>query len=188
MYTIVQLQYCFEISLIPLLRYVQSVLHFIGCIFGRDKYFLMQEKTDFQRTLPVTTDILIKNEIISILIENRKIIFHAVQSPVFLPFTYFHAVESCFVRRRRRVLRRRVLRRRVLRRRVLRRRVLRRRVLRRRVLHRRVRTPSSLRIVINISMSRLDWLLHVPTTKWILLKTFNHKSFDAGLPADFKKS
>ena len=45
--------------------------------------FLNVIKTDFQRTLLVRTDILIKNEIISILIENRKIIFHAVESCFF---------------------------------------------------------------------------------------------------------
>ena len=79
MYAIVKLQNCVEISLIPItLYYVQSVLHFNGCIFGRDVM-----KTDFQRTLPVTTDILIKNEIRSILIENREIIFHAVESCFF---------------------------------------------------------------------------------------------------------
>ena len=76
MYTIVQLQYCFEISLIPLTLCSVSVTITFHWLYLRSRsifqLFLGVIKTDFQRTLPVTTDILIKNEIKSILIENLK--------------------------------------------------------------------------------------------------------------------
>ena len=92
MYTIVQLQYCFEISLIPLTLCSVSVTITFHWLYLRSRsIFLDVIKTDFQRTLPVTTDILIKNEIRSILIENKKnnisrrrvLFFHALD--IFTP-------------------------------------------------------------------------------------------------------